>query len=276
MSKSKHYLILFLALGFSSFLLGQRANNRSKSELGILAGGIYYIGDLNPESHFKNTELTYGAIYRYNPHSRTAFRSSFMYGIVKASDTDANNDFQRNRNLSFESEIFEFSAGFEFNYLPYKTGHDRHRFSPYLFAEIGVFHMNPKTEFNGELIALQDLGTEGQGSGLSSRNFYPKVQFNIPIGLGIKASLSKNICFNLEYVLRKTFTDYLDDVSSYRYPNREELTASSGPLVAELSNRSLDGSSFGQRGNPSTKDWYFSLMAGLSIRLGKPDRCFHH
>lgn len=254
----------------------QRANNRSKSELGVLGGAAYYIGDLNPTGHFQQTNLYAGMIFRYNVHSRMAFRSTFAYGNLNAADSDSKDAFQLNRNLSFQTDFYELAAGVEFNYASYQTGHSKYRFSPYIYAELGIFRMNPKTNYNGELIALQPLGTEGQGSELSKRGLYSTTQFCLPIGVGIKMSLSKNICFSLEYAFRKTFTDYLDDVGGNRYADRDVLAANNGPIVAELSNRSLDGSSFGKRGDASTKDWYFVCNAVLSVRLGKPDKCFHH
>jgi hypothetical protein len=78
---------------------------------------------------------------------------------------------------------------------------------------------------------------------------------------------------SLEYGIRKTFTDYLDDVHANRYVNADDLAAINGPLSAELSNRSLDGSVYGKRGNATTKDWYVFYGAMFSIRLGGPRKC---
>ncbi len=269
-------------LHFAAFILictdlsAQRQNARSKSELGVFAGGAYYIGDLNELNHFQNTNLAYGGVFRFNVHSRMSLRANFSYTNLEASDQQATNPVLINRNLSFKSDIYEFGAGVEFNYLPYQTGHARHRISPYVFAELGFFRMNPKTEYNGEWFELQPLGTEGQGTDLSKKNYYSRTQFCIPLGIGLKVSVARNLSLNLEYGLRKTFTDYIDDVGSSRYIDRTALSAINGPLVADLSNRSLDQSAFGKRGNSSTKDWYFMFGGMLTYRLGPPDRCFNH
>jgi hypothetical protein len=98
----------------------------------------------------------------------------------------------------------------------------------------------------------------------------------IPLAVGFKFSLGKNIGLNLEYGIRKTFTDYLDDVGSSSYLNPTLLAAENGPLAAQLSNRSLDGSRFGKRGNATTNDWYTFFGVMLTIRLGQPDVCFHN
>ncbi len=275
-SKIMKLQLLFLFTFICAISFSQRQNGKSKSEIGIILGGSYYIGDLNTTDHFENTNLAFGGIFRYNVHSRMALRTTFSYGNLDAKDSDSKLDVVKNRNLSFQSDFYEFASGVEFNYLPYQTGHTKRRISPYIYAQIGVFRMNPKTNYNGDLIELQELGTEGQGTDLSNQNFYSKTQICMPVGFGVKMSLSKNISLSFEYGLRKTFTDYIDDVKSSRYFNREELSSVNGPIVAELSNRSLDGSSFGRRGTPDTKDWYFVFGGILSMRLGPPDKCFQH
>lgn len=264
-------LILFSGLGLSYF--AQNQNFRSRSDLGVFVGGGYYVGDLNELKHFNNSNLSLGGIFRYNLNSRVSLRANFTYTTLEADDADATNPVLVNRNLSFKSEIYEFATGIEFNYLPYHTGHSKYKISPYFFVEMGFFNMNPKTNYQGNWIELQTLGTEGQGTELSSKDFYSKTQFCLPLGVGCKFSLAKNISLNLEYGLRKTFTDYIDDVGSGRYIDRNALSEINGPLVGELSNRSLDGSAYGKRGNSSTKDWYFLFGGILTYRLGPADKC---
>lgn len=251
--------------------------NRSKSELGIMLGGSYYIGDLNQFYHFRNTHLAGGLVYRYNIHSRTSFRANFNYGKVSASDANASNEVLQNRNLSFESSIYELGAGLEFNYFPFQLGHDDYKGTAYLLAEIAVFKMNPMTTTDGgDDVELQPLGTEGQGTALSDRNKYGLTQLSIPLGIGCKLSLGDRFALSLEYGIRKTFTDYLDDVHAGRYADRSLLTTANGPLAAELSNRSLDANPYGKRGNESTKDWYAFCGAMITMRLGQPQKCFQH
>jgi hypothetical protein len=235
-------------------LLAQKQNFKSKSELGILAGGSYYIGDLNPYEHFKNTKLALGLIYKYNINTRIALRANFNHGNVGASDASSSNALLKNRNLNFSSEIFEFGTGIEFSYLPFQIGNPRYYGSAYLVAEIGIFHMNPTTKFNDDVIELQTIGTEGQGTSLTGASPYPKTQLCIPLAVGCKFAIGRKLTLSMEYGIRKTFTDYLDDVHSSRYIDSDQLGAINGPLAATLSNRSLDGSRFGTRGNPSTKD----------------------
>lgn len=253
--------------------IAQKQNFRSKSEIGVMGGGAYYIGDLNQYGHFKNSNLAVGLVFRYNVNTRLAIRGNAMFGSVEANDNQASNPVIVNRNLSFSSTIYEFAAGVEFSYLPFQIGNSRYFGTAYLLTEIGVFQMSPTADFNGEKIDLQSLGTEGQGTSLSSEAPYKKTQLTVPLGVGCKFAIGGRVTLSLEYGIRKTFTDYLDDVQSNRYINPDDLAAINGPLSAELSNRSLDGSVYGKRGNTTTKDWYIFYGTILSIRLGGPRKC---
>lgn len=270
------FVFLFLNVFAFSFAWGQRANARWKSEFGLMLGGSYYIGELNPNGNPMESKLAFGALYRYNVHSRMALRANVMYGQVQGYDSHSKLAFNKNRNLDFQSKMYEVGAGVEFNYFPFQIGHERYKGTPYLLAEIALFHMNPTSKYNGEKIELQSLGTEGQGSSLSSRGNYSKTQISFPIALGVKFSIGKNIALNFEYGIRKTFTDYLDDVSAARYVDPVQLAAENGPLAASFSNKSLNGARIAKRGNPGTKDWYSFYGIMVTFRLGRKDVCFHH
>lgn len=268
----KHFIAI-IVLSIATVSFGQRHTGSSKSELGFLVGGTYYLGDLNQFSPFKNTHLAGGLVYRYNVHSRLSLRANFMYGKVSASDATANSDFQQERNLSFSSEIYEVGVGVEFNYFPFQLGHDRYKGTAYLMAELAVFRMNPKASYGGSEVALRNLGTEGQGTSLNSKSYYNLTQVCIPLGFGAKISLGDRVSMNFEFGIRKTFTDYLDDVGANTYVDPTILAAENGPLSAALSN--LSGNQYGQRGNTLTKDWYVFSGMMITFRLGRPSKCFY-
>jgi len=240
--------------------------------LGVMLGTSYYNGDLNQFVPFRRTKPAGSILYRYNIHSRAAFRATFSYGQVAADDADSQFAQNQDRNLNFESDIWELAAGFEINYFPFRIGHDRFKGTCYLFGAVGAFRMNPKTNYNGAVYELQPLGTEGQGTSLSGKPRYSKYQPVIPFGFGGRVSLGKSAALGVEFGIRKTFTDYLDDVGSDYYADYDVLLAESGPIAAELSNRS--GSRNGRRGTAATKDWYVFTGATLTFRLGKPNKCF--
>ncbi len=265
--------IVFILLILPLSVLGQQQNFRSKSELGVMLGGSFYTGDLNQFRLFYNTHVAGGLVYRYNIHSRLSFRANVLYGTVSASDADAKLSLLVNRNLSFQSNIYEVAAGVEFSYFPFKLGSDKYKGTAYLLAEIGLFHMNPKAMYNGDWVELQPLGTEGQGSSLSSKRNYSLTQLSIPLGVGCKLSLGKRASLSLEYGIRKTFTDYIDDVKANTFVDRGALEQENGSVAAALANRNINGDDYGKRGNAVTKDWYTFFGAMLTFRIGKPNLC---
>jgi hypothetical protein len=266
------FLLMFVS---TTDTLAQAQNFRSRSEVGVFLGGAYYIGDLNRSDQFKNTKPAIGLLFRHNPknNARIAWRLSANYGSVEANDANSRNATLRNRNLNFKSEIYEIAGGLELHYFPFRKGHDRYKATAYILAEIGLFQMNPKSVVDGKEYELRGIGTEGQGSSLTKKNSYSKTQLVLPIGFGAKFSLGARASFNLEFGLRKTFTDYLDDVHNDSYVDPIVLAAENGPLAARIANQSLDGDQYGYRGNSRTKDWYVMFGAMLTFRLGSPDQC---
>ncbi len=268
------YWIIILVCLSTGAAFTQYSNGRSRSELGILIGGSYYHGDLNPYRPFNNTNLAGGLVYRYTVHPRLSFRANLTYGKVEGYDSESNDPVFVDRNLSFVNEIYEFGTGVEFNYFPFELGHDRYKGTAYLMAEFAIFQMNPTAiSDDGAEVELQPLGTEGQGTSLNSKKHYSLTQIAIPLGIGCKISLGKRASLNFEFGIRKTFTDYIDDVGAGGYVDPVLLAAENGPLAAEMSNRSLSGSRYGKRGNSNTKDWYVFTGAMLMFRLGQKNIC---
>ena len=105
--------------------------------------------------------------------------------------------------------------------------------------------------------------------------FNKLTQIAIPFGIGVKMNVSKKVGLGLEWGPRKTFTDYLDDVSG-TYPD-PLLHPFASIRSASLSDRSKHaGNNINkQRGNPRTKDWYFFFGVTLSIKLNfKAPPCY--
>lgn len=248
----KALILLFLVL--ATQLQAQKRTFFSQSELGFHVGQTYYLGDLNPYQQFKNAALAGGLIYRYNFNNRLTLRCTYLYGQIAAADSTSPYPLLVNRNLSFKSTLHEVATGLEFHFVPFQFGSSRYPATAYLLAQIGVFHMNPQTYYNGAWQALQPLATEGQGTSASTQKPYNLYQPCVPLGMGLKVSLGKMATLNLDLSIRKSFTDYLDDVGSDFYTDPQILEDEVSDLSAALSNQSLDGNRFGKRGTSSTKD----------------------
>lgn len=243
-------------------------------QIGIQVGGANYHGDLAAEIVPSETNLMAGFFVKRNLSSHVATSLQFSYG--KISGTDANFKNYEWRNLSFHSNVFELSFLTEFNFQTYGVSVLDKRFTPYLFTGFSLFSFNPKADYNGEEQVLRDLGTEGQLLDGGPKK-YKLIQPAIPLGMGIKYSLSDHWEVGFRVGFRKTFTDYLDDVSS-EYPDFATLSAQNGDASAWLSHREIEKGNTPvaagtMRGDPNLKDWY--LFGGLTIayRFIPPIQC---
>lgn len=247
---------------------------RARFEMGFMGGGSYYIGDLNRGVHFAHSKPAFGAIVRYNLSTRASMRFTATYGNVWGSDSRSDDPYQVNRNLSFESPIYELAAGVEIDLFKYRINDMKYPISPYLFYEVAYFRMNPTANYDGNEVALQSLGTEGQGTSLSDKRRYGLNQLAFPLGIGLKFNLRKRLAISLEYGIRKTFTDYIDDVSG-NYVDPDLLRLENGPMAADLSNPSIDGVNRAgfNRGDATNKDWYAFYGMMITFKPFKRGMC---
>jgi hypothetical protein len=262
-------------IGFSNFL-------------GDLGGadqiGTHFAKDLN----WSQTGVSVAAGLRYKLTQSFAIHPQLNFGTVKADDAETQEFFRNHRNLSFKSNVWEISTNFEYFFLKEQTGH-RYRLrgvrgqrgfelAGYLFAGIGLFHFNPKAEYEGKWYELQPLGTEGQGL-VPGRDFYKRVQVCIPMGVGFKYNFDRRWGVGFEYGLRYTFTDYIDDVSQTYY-DQDALASYRGDIAAALSDRSNAdytnnnpevNNAGQQRGDPSHRDAYMfgTVSITYKIRTGR-------
>ncbi|MBL7137871.1 MAG: hypothetical protein ISS17_03760 [Bacteroidales bacterium] len=243
------------------------AGSAQDLEVGIFGGGCYYLGDVNPSGHFKGTRLAYGVLARYNIDSRWAVKLSGTRGTVTGNS--ANTWFLPDRNLQFESPVTDISAVAEFNFLPYFTGSKRNFISPYVFAGIGMFFFKPASIG----VELQPLGTEGQQVGYDGRKPYSLIGFNIPFGLGVKAGITRKIGMTLFWEMHKTFSDYLDDISTTYYLDGAVIDPNDPGQY--LSDPTMSYQPGMQRGNSRNQDWYsfYGITITYKFALDGSKRC---
>ncbi|HFB99632.1 MAG TPA: hypothetical protein ENJ53_02395 [Phaeodactylibacter sp.] len=246
------------------------ANAQQGWELGGWLGASHYFGDLNTEFRVDQPGFAAGVIGRYNFNNRICLKFSANYGKVAADDAHSKNTFEQERNLNFQSRIVDGAVQLEFNFLPYIHGSKNDNYTPYLFAGLNVFNFSPKTEYNGEMVELRSLGTEGQFRGEE----YYATQGGMVYGIGFKFDLNYEWSINIEFSGRRLFTDYLDDVSGV-YPDMGDLESLRGDLAVQLSDRSVPdendlkiGQEGRQRGNSKANDSYVFFGAGVLYYFG--------
>lgn len=244
-------------------------------EIGLMAGTANYYGDLQ-DKWFPNygSKPMGGIVYKYffNPH--LGVRAGFSYTSLTAADSLSDVAIKRERNLSFQTNLFEFHTGFELNFLPIEI--DRAKFTPYIFGGIAIFHYNPfTTGMNGERVYLRPLATEGENlPNYPDRREYKLTNLAFPFGGGFKFFIGKAVIFAGEVGFRYTQTDYLDDVSK-SYVNLDTLKAYKGQQAVDMSFRTKQLKNWDgnypdyryQRGDSKSNDWYYYTNITVTIYL---------
>lgn len=185
--------------------------------------------------------------FRYYVARKMALRSRLTYGILAGNDNLTSEPFRQNRNLNFKTDLYEASLVFEFHLYREELGHvydlrgvegtKSSRVGFYFFAGVGGFYFDPKAQFENAWVQLKPLGTEGQGLEGGAEE-YNNLQVCIPMGVGLRKAFSKTLSAGLELQYTKTFTDYIDDVSTKYYDN-ESIRAANGDIAAYLADPSL-------------------------------------
>jgi len=246
-------------------LAGFNASSQ-KWEIGGMLGLSNYNGDLARDIVLKESHFAGGAFLRYNLGKYFSLKPAIQIGTISGDDKNFKDNNQRN--LSFRSNITELSGMMEVNFRPFGAQVRTESFTPFIEFGLAAFHFNPKAEYNGDKFSLQNLHTEGQSKA------YKLTQLSIPFGMGLKWSVNDNFTVGFEFVYRKTFTDYLDDVSK-TYPDLVEQSKTYGPVSAALSDRSVEvagvtsplSTQNEMRGDPGLKDWYVFSMFSFSYRF---------
>jgi|SRR5688572_23254237 hypothetical protein len=256
----------FIAIGL--LMLSCSLSQAQNVHVTLFGGVSNYQGDLQAKRFtFQQAKPAFGAgiLYEFSP--KLYGRANVTFGKVEGNDKLSNT--YAVRNLSFSSSITDVHLGLEYDLL----NSYNHSLVPFIFGGVSVFHFNPSAlDTAGQRVYLQPLGTEGQGF-FQGREKYNLTSWALPFGGGLKFSLSENVKVRFELGLRKTMTDYLDDVST-TYADQNELLANNGQQAVDLAFRG-DEDKNGQvyppvntaRGNSGSKDWYYFTGLGVSFRL---------
>ena len=265
-------LMIIASAGLFNRVQAQFESVVMEGELGLSLGGAHYFGDINTRAKLNRPKIAIGGFFRKQFSNYIALRVSAHYAQLGYSDIyNKSNDFQRRRNLSYNTNIFELALQGDFNFYKFIPSDPDHRFTPYVTLGVGVFTYDPYAYLNDEKVFLRPLGTEGQGNSLyPDRKPYGTMAVCIPFGVGVKYALNERMNIGAEIGYRFTNTDYLDDVSTtYIGAEKFPLLPDGSPSVARLlQDRSYEtGEIIGlegrQRGFSQQKDQF--VIAELTI-----------
>jgi hypothetical protein len=247
-----------------------------EGEFGLTAGAAHYFGDLNTRAQLNRPKLAFGAFFRKQFGNYTALRVAAHFAQVGYSDVyNDHNEYQRRRNLSFNSNIFELTLQGDFNFFKFIPADPYHNFTPYITLGVGVFSYDPYAFLNDRKVFLRPLGTEGQGTAAyPDRKPYNTMALCFPFGVGVKYALNDRMNVGFELGYRFTMTDYLDDISktyvgSDKFPPLPDGNPSVAQLLQDRSYETGDiiGIEGRQRGFSKQKDHFVLAEVTFSFNL---------
>jgi hypothetical protein len=294
-------ICVFFASSLKSFSQSITTGD-GRYEIGIGIGPLFFLGDLGgnqgigknnlKDVNFPLTKIAKGLFVNVYPTEWLGFRLALNQGVLEAYDNVIEDKggaeyFRKKRNLQFQSNLLEAYAAAELYPTVFLEKFDglAGKLRPYGVAGFGIFKFNPKGEYfdasgKSKWVELAPLHTEGQGfAEYPDRKPYKLMSFEMPLGVGLKYYFKENKYVGFEVMHRKSFTDYVDDVSTtyidanlfanYLTPEQtamaNQLYYREGfvPNSPSYTRPSVDE----QRGDPKDNDSYFSSIIRFGWRL---------
>jgi hypothetical protein len=222
-------ILFFLILGFTTV-------NAQIHEIGVFLGGSNYIGDVGPTTYIAPNEFAYGLLYKWNKSPRHSWRFSYNQAKITSSDLKSNSPGRTQRGYNFENDLKEVSLGLEFNFFDFNLHDFETKITPYIYSGVSYF-------------AYYELFYISGGQ----REDYRNGALAIPMVLGVKSNVFKNIILGVEVGARYTMTDNLDGSN----PKNKILS----PL---------------KFGDLNSNDWYVFSGITLTYTFGnEPCYCVH-
>ncbi len=296
--KVRRNIILFFSFSLLVISVSQAQRSirwrRMRYEVIYGAGGTNFLGELGGANQagtnfLRDFEITQtrpvlSIGMRYKILQDLAVKAGLYLGYLHGDDNTTTETCRHNRNLRFRSPIIEFGPQIEYSILREQIGHRYNlrrvrgikgfAVNTYFFVGVTGFWFNPQGKLNGKWYNLQPLGTEGQGL-IPTRKKYSRIQVAIPYGIGFKYALDREWSIGLEYGVRKTFTDYIDDVSTTYFDN-QMIREKYGNIAAQLADPSSGNPRWTaagqQRGDARDKDSYMFMTITLTYKLRQTRR----
>ena len=293
------FCVLVLAVDVSAQIRSKYLRKYKTREISFCIGATNFIGELGGANRlgsqafsmrdfdFPAVRPTLGGGASFQVANWASLRTNLVVGYMRGNDKWTDYVSREKRNIDFRTILIEISEQFEvfitkskqtrtfYNLKSARRGFNMYNFpfTTYLFGGVGLFYFNPQGKDKaGNWQYVRPFHTEGQGI-VPTRKSYKQIQVCIPIGIGVKYPVGGGYSIGLEYGVRKTFTDYIDDVSM-TYFDYNYLRQNYGEAAVELANPTelpylVPGE---QRGDPRDKDSYMFALITVYKDISKISR----
>jgi len=212
-------------------------------EVGLSTGTFIYQGDLTPAAtgSYQTLLPNIGFSLARIMNRSFSIQANFTSGKIRGNDALYDKpEYRQERNFKFSSPVNEFSGVLVWNMLA-KNGIEQPKgFSPYLFAGAGITLLHINRDWSNYNAAYFNGESVSAGLTADIAHTPPQSLVVLPIGIGVKYALTKNLSLAAETNYRFMMTDYLDG--------------------------------FSQSANPDKRDSYYGYSIKMILSLGYKDR----
>lgn len=210
-----------------------------KFEAGVAVGAFVYQGDLSPYRFGSWKTIRPGFVLHGSKFLNRTMALRLQLSIASLHGDDGKYDhpaYRQQRNFNFRTSLIELSP--QFVWSPPDWSDAGKQLSPYLFGGAALSLVRIRRDasaFNAAYFEAEPELFSRLAMDLSART--PKVMPSVPVGAGMRYSLSPTIVVNAEASYRFLFTDYLDG--------------------------------FSRAANPERYDHYYNIAVGIIYRFGR-------
>lgn len=230
--KWRHVLLPGLAV-FFVFQTAQAQQIRNKFELGAGIGTYVYQGDLTPQRMGSLPSMRPGVNLFGSKILSPAYSVRLNLAIASLRGADSlykTPAYRQERNLAFQTPLWEVSASFIWNIAQANYGGEyASRFAPYAGVGFGLARLRVQRDasgFNAAFFGGESGVVNGLNTDLGRRT--PRLTPVIPLVLGARYAINDNWDVFAEANYRVTFTDYIDGFSRVANPKLRDQYYSVG------------------------------------------------
>lgn len=257
--------------------------------LGEMGGDELTRRDFIADLKLNQTRTSVNGFARMKLSPMFSLKGGLTWAIVRGADSLSSNPPRHYRNLNFKNNLIEAAVECQwFFYEINDLGHTyryKDNFRAYIGLGAGAVYHNPKAYYQGDWVALRPLTTEGVS--------YTKITMVIPASAGFYFTINKKYRIGWSLTWRTTFSDYLDDASTF-YADPAILPSALAVALADRTDHAaadafgaangygtgfgnnfgystyVDGDGvqrFNKRGDPSHNDSYLTSQVEFSYVL---------
>ncbi len=264
--------------------------NAQTKEVGIFTGYSNLISDVghnDPISPFEsdlsvNLDPAVGVFYKKVINPRLLWKVSLSYATIRADDANSARLDRKNRLdidnktiVSSKKDLYEAALTVEYNF--FDIYNDLHKSTPYIFGGLAGAFTHKDLDVNitfqrknvGGVLQAPTSDTDFDAQIFIKK--YAKPTLVIPFGLGYKFRIKEKFMLGIEYGVRATFNDNLDNSNpkKIKYDIDPGLLSSAGSFAPGINTNIEETLNRARKGNTSNFDLYTFTGLTFSYLFGE-------